>query len=75
VIAPFVVNGSAAPTPALAAPSAPASAAVSTQLSVYPTASAHPDFLSIAVFVVIFAILLAVAYIVRVVRRRRHRWD
>jgi hypothetical protein len=72
VIEPLVVNGSAPPT--LASP-APASAAVSTQLSVYPTAAAHPDFLSIAVFVVIFAILLAVAYIVRVIRRRRHQWD
>jgi hypothetical protein len=42
---------------------------------VYPTASAHPDFVTGAIFVVIFVVLLTIAYTVRVLRRRRHRWD
>jgi hypothetical protein len=45
------------------------------QLTAYPTSSAHPDFVTGAIFVVIFAFLLSVAYAVRVLRRRLHRWD
>jgi hypothetical protein len=58
-----------------AVPSPVASAPTPAELTVFPTASAHPDFLSIAVFIVIFALLLGFAYAVRVLRRRRHRWD
>jgi hypothetical protein len=56
-------------------PSAPAAALATTELTVLPTSSAHPDFVTGAIFVVIFAILLGIAYAVRVLRRRRHRWD
>jgi len=42
---------------------------------VFPTASAHPDFVTGAIFVLIFVVLLAFAYALRVLRRRRHRWD
>ena len=59
--------------PASAPVSAPAAAPASAQLTVFPTSSAHPDYLSIAVFVVIFALLLGFAYAVRVLRRRLHR--
>ena len=60
-------------TPVSAPVSAPAAAPASAQLTVFPTSSAHPDYLSIAVFVVIFALLLGFAYAVRVLRRRLHR--
>lgn len=53
--------------------SSPSVAPASAELTTYPTASAHPDFVSIAVFVVLLALLLAVAYIVRALRRRLHR--
>jgi hypothetical protein len=48
----------------------PASAPASAQFTVYPTSAAQPDFLTGAVFVVLSALLLAVAYAVRVLRRR-----
>ena len=60
-------------TPVSAPVSAPAAAPASAQLMVFPTSSAHPDYLSIAVFVVIFLLLLGFAYAVRVLRRRLHR--
>jgi hypothetical protein len=73
-----VVSVSPSPPPPVSA-SAPAGlpsligsapAPASTQLTVYPTSSAHPDFLTGVVFVVLSAILLTVAYGVRVLRRR-----
>ncbi|HWF42215.1 MAG TPA: hypothetical protein VN683_09040, partial [Acidothermaceae bacterium] len=63
-------------TSAPVGPPAPVSAAPATaELTVFPTSSAHPDFVTGAIFIVIFALLLAIAYTVRVLRRRRHRWD
>ena len=56
-------------------PSPITSAPASAELTVFPTASAQPDFVTGAIFVLIFALLLAFAFTVRVVRRRRHRWD
>jgi hypothetical protein len=56
-------------------PSPIVSTPASTELTVFPTASAHPDFVTGAIFVVIFALLLAFAFAVRTLRRRRHRWD
>jgi hypothetical protein len=71
-----VVSLSPSPSASASAPVAsPAAAPASAELTVFPTSSAHPDFLSIGVFVVIFALLLALAYAVRVLRRRRNRWD
>jgi hypothetical protein len=69
---------SAAPASALASAgvsSAPAAASATAELTVFPTASAHPDFVTGAIFVLIFALLLAFAFAVRMLRRRRHRWD
>lgn len=63
------------PPPLASTPVASPAAPASTEFTVFPTASAHPDFLSIAIFVVIFGLLLAVTAIFRVVRRRRNRWD
>lgn len=55
---------------------APISAAPATaELTVFPTSAAHPDFVTGAIFIVIFLLLLAFTYAVRVLRRRRHRWE
>jgi hypothetical protein len=63
-------------TSAPVGPPSPINAAPATaELTVFPTSTAQPDFVTGAIFVVIFALLLAFAYAVRVVRRRRHRWD
>jgi hypothetical protein len=76
-----VVSVSPSPSPPVsaaasaAAPPPIGSAAASAELTVFPTSSAHPDFVTGAIFVVIFAFLLSVAYAVRVLRRRLHRWD
>jgi hypothetical protein len=59
--------------PGVASPSAPASAPASTQLTLYPTSSEHPDFVTGAIFVVLSALLLGVAFAVRVLRRRLRR--
>jgi small neutral amino acid transporter SnatA (MarC family) len=60
----------------LIGPASPISAAPATsELTIFPTSSAHPDFVTGAIFVVIFALLLTFAYAIRVLRRRRHRWD
>jgi hypothetical protein len=56
-------------------PSPIASTPATAELTVFPTASAHPDFVTGAIFLLIFALLLAFAFTVRVLRRRRHRWD
>jgi len=56
-------------------PSPIGSAPATAELTVFPTASAHPDFVTGAIFVLIFVVLLAFAYALRVLRRRRHRWD
>lgn len=56
-------------------PSPISSAPATAELTVFPTASAHPDFVTGAIFVVIFVLLVGFAYAVRVLRRRRHRWD
>jgi hypothetical protein len=65
-----------ASTSAPVRPPSPISAAPATaELTVFPTSTAHPDFVTGAIFVVIFLLLLAFAYMVRVLRRRRHRWD
>jgi hypothetical protein len=69
---------SAAPASGIASagvPAAPAAASATAELTVFPTASAHPDFVTGAIFVLIFALLLAFAFAVRMLRRRRHRWD
>jgi hypothetical protein len=63
---------SASPLSAVPSPSA---APATAELTVFPTSAAHPDFVTGAIFIVIFLLLLAVAYPVRVLRRRRHRWD
>ena len=60
---------------ASASVASPAAAPASTELTVFPTSSAHPDFVTGAIFIVIFALLLAFAYAGRLLRRRRHRWD
>jgi hypothetical protein len=73
-----VDGGSSAPVSTSAPvglPSPIGSAPASAELTVFPTASAHPDFVTGAIFILIFALLLAFAYAVRVLRRRRHRWD
>jgi len=85
---PFLVSDCTATTlfaitSASPSPSAPVSSSVSSpsaapataEFTVFPTSSAHPDYLSIAIFVFIFVLLLAFAFAVRVLRRRRHRWD
>jgi hypothetical protein len=86
---PFLVNDCTAttrlgltspiPSPSASAStplSSPVAAPATAELTVFPTSSAQPDFLTGAVFVVIFGLLLAFAFAVRVVRRRRrHRWD
>jgi hypothetical protein len=54
-------------------PSPIVSTPASAELTVFPTASAHPDFVTGAVFVVFFAFLLAITLAVRAVRRRSHR--
>ncbi len=56
-------------------PSLISAAPATAELTVFPTSSAHPDFVTGAIFIVIFLLLLAFTYTVRVVRRRRHRWD
>jgi hypothetical protein len=88
---PFLVNDCTATTRlgltvATPSPSAPVSTSAtgglpspigsaSAELTVFPTASAQPDFVTGAIFVLIFGLLLAFAFAVRVLRRRRHRWD
>jgi hypothetical protein len=85
---PFVVNDCTAttrlgltlatPSPAVAASgpvSSPIAAPATAELTVFPTSTAQPDFVTGAIFILIFALLLAFAYAVRVLRRRRHRWD
>ncbi len=85
---PFLVNDCtatmrlgltlASPSPAAAASgpvSSPSAAPATAELTVFPTSAAHPDFVTGAMFVVIFLLLLAFTYAVRVLRRRRHRWD
>jgi hypothetical protein len=62
-------------TPSSALPSPIGSLVASAQMTVYQTSSAYPDFVTVAIFAVLSAILLAVAYLVRVIRRRRDRWD
>lgn len=85
---PFLVNDCtattrlgltlASPSPSVAAAgpaSSPIAAPATAELTVFPTSTAQPDFVTGAIFVVIFVLLLAFAYTVRVLRRRRHRWD
>jgi hypothetical protein len=86
---PFLVNDCTATTrldvaaesPSTSPPSAsgsvssPSAAPATAELTVFPTSSAQPDFVTGAIFIVIFALLLGFAYTVRVLRRRRHRWD
>lgn len=70
--------GSLSPSPSASASApvaSPAAAPASAEFTVFPTSSAQPDFVTGAIFIVIFALLLAFAYAVRVLRRRRHRWD
>jgi hypothetical protein len=54
-------------------PSPIVSTPTTAELTVFPTSSAHPDFVTGAVFVVFFAVLLAIALAVRALRRRLHR--
>jgi hypothetical protein len=56
-------------------PSPISAAPASAELTVFPTPSAQPDFVTGAIFVLIFALLLAFAFAVRTLRGRRHRWD
>jgi hypothetical protein len=85
---PFLVNdctatmrlgltlASRSPSVAASGPlSSPIAAPATAELTVFPTSSAQPDFVTVAIFIIIFALLLVVAYAVRVLRRRRHRWD
>jgi hypothetical protein len=82
---PFLVNDCTAttrldavagsPSPASTIVSSPSAAPATAELTVFPTSAAHPDFVTGAIFIVIFLLLLAFTYAVRVLRRRRHRWD
>lgn len=69
------VSPSTSPPSASGSVSSPSAAPATAELTVFPTSSAQPDFVTGAIFIVIFALLLALAYTVRVLRRRRHRWD
>jgi hypothetical protein len=62
-------------TPTSALPSPIRSLVASAQMTVYQTSSTYPDFVTVAIFAVVSAILLSFAYLVRVIRRRRHRSD
>ncbi|MEA2674741.1 MAG: hypothetical protein QOI92_1933 [Chloroflexota bacterium] len=68
-------SGPVATSAPVGLPSPIAAAPTSAGLTVFPTASAHPDFVSGVIFVLIFALLLVFAFAVRTLRRRRHRWD